>query len=52
MGRKPDSDGRCPNDTIMVRKLIVMGGVLSHVCDNDTLVVHDLGINKKKIVLL
>ena len=29
----------------------MMGGVLSHVCDNDTLV-HDLGINKKKIVLL
>ena len=29
-----------------------MGGVLSHVCDNDTLVVHDLGINRKKMVLL
>ena len=51
LGKNIDDDGRSLNDILIIRIRIVMGGVLFHVCDNDTVVVHELGINSKKTVL-
>lgn len=52
LGRNPGDGESPPNDTRMMRIRIVMRDVLFHVCDNDTVVVHELGISSKKTVLL
>ena len=49
LGKNPEGGGRPPNDAVVVRTRIVVGGVWFSVCDEDTVVIPELGINIKKM---
>lgn len=49
-GINPDSGGSPPRESISVRTMEVIRGVLFHVCDSDRVVVEELYINSIKVV--
>lgn len=51
-GRNPDSGGRPPNDSIVVRIAVVSRGVLFHVWDRDSVVVVEFSMNIRNVVVV
>ena len=51
LGKNPRA-GSLPDDALITKLRVVMGGVLLHVCDNDAVVAHKLCVNGKKTVIV
>lgn len=50
LGMNPDSGGRPPMDSKVIRISVVVRGVLFHVWESDSVVVEELWINSINIV--
>ena len=50
LGMNPDSGGRPPSDSMVIRMSEVIRGVLFHVRESDSIVVEELSINNMKVV--
>lgn len=51
-GRNPDSGGRPPSDSIVVRIAVVSRGVLFHVWDRDSVVVVEFSMNITNVAVV
>lgn len=51
-GRNPDSGGRPPSDSIVVRIAVVSRGVLFHVWDSDSVVVVEFSMNITNVAVV
>ena len=50
LGMNPDSGGRPPSDSMVIRMSEVIRGVLFHVRESDSIVVEELSINNMNVV--
>lgn len=52
MGRKPVRGGSPPRDSRVTSVVVVINGILFHMCDNANVVVVELVMNSMNIVLV
>lgn len=52
LGRNPVSGGSPPSDSIIVRMVVVIRGVLFHEWDSESVVVDELNMNSIKVVVV
>lgn len=51
-GKNPDSGGRPPSDSIVIRRAVVSRGVLFHMWDRDSVVVEESSMNTENVVVV
>lgn len=52
MGKKPVNGGSPPRDSRVINVIVVISGVLFHVCERDNVVVDELVMNSINIVVV